>query len=654
MSNETQKADQITYRFYTKLTLVVHHARATSEAPAEAKLDKWFNLETPDPEIFREQTRSYRSISTVQPVPGFQLQVLLCVPELASNQVLVYHAPNSSRLRIDPTPTHIVLESWDLSFHPEPLHARRSDDRSDITPPTIYKHGISLFRSIFTLLRILPAWKLARRRRTGGNRNGNFGIELRIVGQGQSRGDILGFDTPPAPGASPLAKEVHAFAPITHPTGSLSLSVTYLTAPHFELDALESLLSSRFLSDEGPDFTPTLAKNQQRDSLSTSPGSLPMRTSLPRSPPSASLADRFVVAPPISSRTTSFPTVGGSSPRMQSVALPSGSPRMQNVALPSVRRLSNAGMGTAGSASGLSDESSRQGAGSIRDDGPGVSALGVRYRVESFGGGRGTEYSSAQGPLPIRRQPMNPINPFKSSTLSSGSPSTHSPSPSLRQTSPLSSLPGGPSLPSRPAHTSPTSSRAGASAVPVAVKVSSSPVIPFRPSPPYAPSSLGDRRSLASAEGVAGGISESPGGTRKRYSSSFGHRYAATGGMGSEGSAGSGPREGERVAGASYLSANTDDDDISAFVQDIDARKPLQRLREQSESSPAESPVEPQSAAEPERPSDLLSRARTLSMPEPMLATEAAVDERLREMSDAFMSSLRGPRQSATCAGRHT
>lgn len=96
------------------------------------------------------------------------------------------------------------------------------------------------------------------------------------------------------------------------------------------------------------------------------------------------------------------------------------------------------------------------------------------------------------------------------------------------------------------------------------------------------------------------------------------------------------------MAGASYLSANTDDDDISAFVQDIDARKPLQRLREQSETSPAESPVEPQATAEPERPSGLLSRARTLSMPEPMLATEAAVDERLREMNEAFMSSLRG------------
>ena len=111
-----------------------------------------------------------------------------------------------------------------------------------------------------------------------------------------------------------------------------------------------------------------------------------------------------------------------------------------------------------------------------------------------------------------------------------------------------------------------------------------------------------------------------PGHHRKRYSSSFVHRYAATGGAGSEGSAGSGERDRDRVAvsgfgflifcfyvlmdgwillfyyfkknhiptatttirygivgwqGASFLSTNTDDDEISIFVQEIDARKPL-------------------------------------------------------------------------------
>lgn len=41
MSNEAHKADQIAYRYYTKLALVVHAARATAEPNPQAKVDKW-------------------------------------------------------------------------------------------------------------------------------------------------------------------------------------------------------------------------------------------------------------------------------------------------------------------------------------------------------------------------------------------------------------------------------------------------------------------------------------------------------------------------------------------------------------------------------------------------------------------------------------
>jgi autophagy-related protein 13 len=121
-----------------------------------------------------------------------------------------------------------------------------------------------------------------------------------------------GSDVSPAAQAPPLVTESHAFPSVPHPYGNITLSVRYLTNPHFQLDDLESLLSSRFFSlDEGADFTPTLVKNQQRESLSSSPGSLPLRTSLPASPPSStSLADRIArqTAHQIHSRTTSFPS----------------------------------------------------------------------------------------------------------------------------------------------------------------------------------------------------------------------------------------------------------------------------------------------------------------------------------------------------------
>lgn len=175
-----------------------------------------------------------------------------------------------------------------------------------------------------------------------------------------------------------LSKATHRFPSISHPLGTLSLSLTYLNTPNFRLDELESLLSSRFLSDEESEFTPTLVRNQQRESVSGSPGSLPTRTSLPRSPATSSVADRFVVSPALHTRTTSFPAIGGGSPRMQPMALPPTRPPLI--------------AGAVGS-SGLSDgSSSRQGGASVgsREEFPSVYSLAARMRRGSLNTGRGT------------------------------------------------------------------------------------------------------------------------------------------------------------------------------------------------------------------------------------------------------------------------
>ena len=150
----------------------------TEDRIAHARVQ--FNLETPDADVFREHTRIYRSISSSLSPPTFQLQVLLCIPELTPNQVLAYVAPDSSRAPVDPTPKYILLESWTIDFAPHQVQYQYGEERSDVAPPTIYKHGISLFRSIYTLLRILPAWKLARRQRRPAG--GNFSIVVRIEG----------------------------------------------------------------------------------------------------------------------------------------------------------------------------------------------------------------------------------------------------------------------------------------------------------------------------------------------------------------------------------------------------------------------------------------------------------------------------------------
>jgi autophagy-related protein 13 len=229
-----QKADQIAFHFHTKLFYTINQARATEESHSQGKIDKWvrstqlqstdslttfiqFNLETPDSDLFtREAREPYRNIS-LSPPPGpppLEIQVLLSIPELTNNQVLIHRSddssvqqpslpttgPSRSQLRIEPTPQSIVLETWTLAFVPHTSNNRLGDqgDYHRLTPdkqttkysycsvlalPTIYKHGIPLFRSLYSLLRILPVWKLykkLKRRTTGVNRNGHLAISLRV------------------------------------------------------------------------------------------------------------------------------------------------------------------------------------------------------------------------------------------------------------------------------------------------------------------------------------------------------------------------------------------------------------------------------------------------------------------------------------------
>ncbi|SRR5258708_415550 len=270
MSNEAHRADQIAYRYYSKLASVVHAARATTEPNPQAKVDKWvrrlpyrslaihdsspqFNLETPDAEIFKEPLRPYRTLSNVQNPLLFDLQVLLSVPDLSANQVLVCRGADSSRLRIEPTPKFILLESWSVQFSPR--RDESSGDVADLGLSTVYKHGIGLFRSIYTFLRVLPTWKLHKRLRrrvvVPSNRNANLNIELRVR-SGRDQNGVLGFgkpfDTPP--------RHKHPLISLMVQTCLRRRKHLHLSLSHTHFRRSLTLTGvSRYLSDTSPTHT---------------------------------------------------------------------------------------------------------------------------------------------------------------------------------------------------------------------------------------------------------------------------------------------------------------------------------------------------------------------------------------------------------------
>lgn len=398
----------------------------------------------------REHRDLYKSI-TRNPPPTFDLEVVLTIPELSPNQAVVYLPPDASRARLEPTPDTIVLEVWTVTLS--------GPSNYGVTPPIVYRHGMVLFRSIYTLLRTLPAWSLYKRirRRTGGlARTGALSVSLRlrhsVHDDPASSTSTLAFGTQPSSAISPIPTLTQAFPPVQLPPGTLEFSVTYLATPYFQIDELESVLSSRFISADlnaGEGFVPTLNKSLSRQS------SPPSVSNMPRNRPlivgttkeqSESIAERFILP------SKAGPLPNSSSPRdplarlrKESVSVhtsagpssPTNSPRQRKQSLNSNSSPSSSIMSQGGQTPFLAN--------SVTTGVVGFPTINTNNTTTTTTSAPGT--TTTTSPLPIRRPNINPVHPFKSNTLSS--PSNSSPSVSLR-----TGGGGGPSSLSNQANTS--------------------------------------------------------------------------------------------------------------------------------------------------------------------------------------------------------
>lgn len=468
-------------------------------------------------------------------------------------------------------------------------------------PPMIYKHGMALFRSIYTLLRTLPAWGLHKRIRRRTQRAGALSISLRLRPPSSPRHSAssyrtLEFQQRPAPPLSPIPTQTQDFPPVQLPPGTLTFSVTYLATPSFEIDELESVLSSRFISDDvggelahAEGFVPTLMNKSSSTTASRVPhgsgagsrGNSPpgpgmvyapgRGSAATRSPmaihkePSESIAERFILP-----AKTSVPPGGGisGSPRdplarlrKESVSAhpphnttpsPTNSPRQRKLSLNS------------------SSPSS-----SIVSQGPFLTgSMNVPPPTTTTGSTTAMTGATTASPLPIRRPNLNP---FKTNTISS--PSNSSPSISLRTGGNPSSLsnptnlapaPTGPPPSPLSAHAPPPSTLGGQPSSDSSIQSNThlrhgsigsgrpppSPILPpgypiserERRMSSLSTMSIGERTPFpagtTSTTGGEGGAGPSPSSpvpvpppTRKRYSSSFGRRYAGSVGSNASGGA---------------------------------------------------------------------------------------------------------------------
>lgn len=547
-----------------------------------------FNLETPDTDMHREHMRAYRALSSMSVLPSLTLHVVLTVPELSTNRAIVA-VDALSRLRIEPTPKAILLESWTISATPPASSSSSSGSSSlsasesaEMSLSAVYKHAISLFRSIYTLTHTLPASKLHSRYKSTSQSDHSLAVLLALPA------NTLAFDASPSPSKpTPLPTSKHAFPPLSTPLGSLKVTVQYLTRPNFRIDTLESLISSRFFNQDagveesgilGGGFTPTVAAHRARESAAASNSS--RSGAGVAEVGSAAMAIRPLL-PQRHSRTISFPAAGNVAPparpgqgygygyqqdrerdREYSASATERSSNAPHLVPSSPRnaqfRPDNTGFATPGSL-GRTSALRASGSASASSSPP---IVGNLSRLHAAGAG-GNLNVDTTGDGTIRRQPATPISAFKSSTFASSASGLNSPSSSLsRGLAGAGFVPSTPSAMSRPQSSLPyaTPERGNAYAWPSSSTSPPSgqgqgvnfPVSGDMPPPPFAASSSVPRSSglgyglprsadSTSSQGHGNpgtGTGGTPGssGKAKRYSSSF-HRRAPSGGASASASA---------------------------------------------------------------------------------------------------------------------
>eukprot|EP01116_Phalansterium_solitarium_P021119 TRINITY_DN645_c0_g1_i1.p1 TRINITY_DN645_c0_g1~~TRINITY_DN645_c0_g1_i1.p1 ORF type:complete len:470 (+),score=188.82 TRINITY_DN645_c0_g1_i1:780-2189(+) len=198
--------DQIAREFFVKMAQVVISSRlSTSQAPfRKGKPNKWFNLSLDELDNVSEELLGWR----LNPRTPLQLDI-------------GWHPSSTSSSSSSSGMT--LLERWHVSYQPlQPLQAPgTTDGGSEI--PTLYKKLVVALRSVYLLLRLLPASSLARSSSNGdGQRRQRGRMSYRLLPAASAAAEL-----PTSPSGHRHAWADWRMAPVATAGGRLDVSVVY-------------------------------------------------------------------------------------------------------------------------------------------------------------------------------------------------------------------------------------------------------------------------------------------------------------------------------------------------------------------------------------------------------------------------------------------
>ncbi|CAE6480721.1 unnamed protein product [Rhizoctonia solani] len=234
------RGEQIIYRLFIKVALLINDVRESRITQARGEIDKWFQLEILDDGRLQALALELKGLGNDGPLEMHVRSVL--VPDPSStpqSSVSVFDWEGEKGTEVSPRAHSIELEEWCLSL--DRSTTLDQDSASEDPYPGVYKQAIVLMRGLYALLRCVPAWQLYQ------NLAPDSGTKVEVFaslasGQDAIHEGILDLTrriSPEEP--DPIS---FAFPAIMTPLGAITLRARYRPDVEFKLDAVQRLRST--------------------------------------------------------------------------------------------------------------------------------------------------------------------------------------------------------------------------------------------------------------------------------------------------------------------------------------------------------------------------------------------------------------------------
>lgn len=227
---------------------MVVQSRGEEVKDSNAKINKWFNLNTQD--TARDDLKPWRNALPSGILP-LVVETYLDLRALTPKHALVLKDDQGSSWNINTKKTEIVMERWLVEVDTDLL------EEEDEELPLLYKKLIVTFRYLYVVSRLLPSYKLMKRLNKVKLTTSPLKISTRVLEGNRpivSKGRV-GLSKAIVNNENHLVQKL--FKPVLTSVGALKISVSYRRHIDFHLNDTEETLSNHFLHIDKSKNTPS-------------------------------------------------------------------------------------------------------------------------------------------------------------------------------------------------------------------------------------------------------------------------------------------------------------------------------------------------------------------------------------------------------------